>query len=67
MSEMARDWRLRTGGLPGAPRIVPTPTSQDEVHRFLRGQIGLFLDHRAAQARSKPGRRKDGKRKGRKH
>ena len=58
MSEMARDWRRRTGGLPGAPRTVPTPTSQDEVHQFLRSQIQLFLDYRAAQARRKPGRRK---------
>jgi phospholipase C len=66
MIEMARDWRRRTGGLPGAPRAIPTPTSQDEVHRFLRSQIGLFLDHRAAQARSKPGRRKGGKLKDRK-
>jgi hypothetical protein len=28
------------------------------VHQFLRSQIGLFLDHRAAQARRKPGRGK---------
>ncbi len=58
MSEMARDWRRRTGGLPGAPRTVSTPTSQDEVHQFLRSQVQLFLDYRAAQARRKPGRRK---------
>jgi hypothetical protein len=36
---------------------VPTPTSQDEVHQFLRSQIQLFLDYRAAQARRKPGRK----------
>src|SRR5271166_5117006 len=39
MSEMARHWRTRTGGLPGAPSAVATPTSQDEVHQFLRTQI----------------------------
>jgi phospholipase C len=50
MSEMARQWRQATGGLPGAPANAVVPTSQDEVHRFLRSQIQLFLDHRAMGA-----------------
>jgi phospholipase C len=61
MREMASGWRRRTGGLPGAPPIVPTPTSQEEVHEFLRSQVQLFLDHRAGQARRKsarPGKRR---------
>jgi len=50
MSEMARHWRRATGGLPCA-QAVPLPTSQDEVHRFLRSQIQAFLDYRARIAR----------------
>jgi phospholipase C len=48
MSEMARHWRRATGGLPGAATSVTTPTSQDEVHAFLRQEIQAFLDYRAA-------------------
>lgn len=47
MSEMARHWRKATASLPGAAAVVTQPTSQDEVHRFLRTQIEAFLDHRA--------------------
>lgn len=50
MSEMARHWRRATGGLPGAQAAL-LPTSQDEVHRFLRSQIQSFLDYRARVAR----------------
>lgn len=50
MSEMARHWRRATGGLPCA-QAAPLPTSQDEVHRFLRSQIQSFLDYRARVAR----------------
>jgi phospholipase C len=51
MSEMALGWRQATGTLPGAPAVAVQPTSQDEVHRFLRSQIQAFLDHRARSAR----------------
>jgi phospholipase C len=47
MSELARQWRQVTGGLPGASASAVAPTSQDEVHRFVRSQIQLFLDQRA--------------------
>ena len=47
MSEMARHWRRATGGLPGAAAAVTMPTSQDEVHTFLRKEIQAFLDYRA--------------------
>jgi phospholipase C len=50
MSEMARDWRRATAGLPGAARVVVTPTTQDEIHRFLRQQVQAFLDYRATTA-----------------
>jgi hypothetical protein len=33
--------------LPGAAAVVVTPTTQDEIHRFLRQQIQAFLDYRA--------------------
>ena len=49
MSETARDWRRATGGLPGAATSATVPASQDEVHRFLRSQIQLFLDYRAGR------------------
>jgi phospholipase C len=51
MSEMALHWRKATASLPGAAAVVTQPTSQDEVHRFLRTQIEAFLDHRARSAR----------------
>lgn len=54
MSELARQWRQVTGGLPGASASAVAPTSQDEVHRFVRSQIQLFLDERAK--RPSPGR-----------
>jgi hypothetical protein len=54
MSELARDWRQVTGALPGAAASAVAPTSQDEVHRFVRSQIQLFLDERAK--RPSPGR-----------
>jgi phospholipase C len=57
MSEMALHWRKATGSLPGAARVVTRPTSQDEVHRFLRTQIGAFLDRRARAARPAARRR----------
>jgi hypothetical protein len=47
MSEMALHWRKATAGLPGAATAVVTPTTQDEIHRFLRTQIQAFLDYRA--------------------
>jgi phospholipase C len=50
MSEMARQWHQATATLPGAPASAVAPTSQDEVHRFLRSQIRLFLDHRAKRS-----------------
>jgi phosphoesterase family protein len=49
MSEMAVQWRCATAGLPGAGARALAPRSQDEVHRFLRSQIQLFLDYRARQ------------------
>jgi kumamolisin len=48
MSEMALYWRKATAGLPGAAPAVVTPTTQDEVHSFVRQQVQLFLDYRAA-------------------
>jgi phospholipase C len=56
MSEMALHWRQTTGRLPGAAAVVTRPTSQDEVHQFLRTQIQAFLDHRARSARRAPRR-----------
>jgi hypothetical protein len=47
MRELARQWRRATAGLAGAPAGAVAPTSQDEVHRFVRSQVQLFLDHRA--------------------
>jgi phospholipase C len=57
MSEMALHWRKVTARLPGAPKVVVKPTSQDEVHRFLRTQIEAFLDYRSRSAR-RPARRR---------
>jgi kumamolisin len=51
MSEMALYWRKATAGLPGAAPTVVTPTTQDEVHSFVRQQVQLFLDYRAATSR----------------
>jgi len=50
MSEMALQWRKATAGLPGAPPVVTKPTTQDEVHLFLRQQVQVLLDHRAKAA-----------------
>jgi hypothetical protein len=47
MSEMALHWRKATAGLPGAASAVVNPTTQDEIHRFLRQQVQAFLDYRA--------------------
>jgi phospholipase C len=47
MRELAQQWRSATAGLAGAPAGAVAPTSQDEVHRFVRSQVQLFLDHRA--------------------
>src|SRR5215469_9947300 len=47
MSEMAEQWRRVTAALPGAPSSALAPSSQDEVHRFVRSQVQLFLDERA--------------------
>jgi phospholipase C len=52
MMEMAQHWRRATGGLPGAAASAVLPSSQDEVHRFLRSQVQVFLDHRARSART---------------
>ncbi len=60
MSEMALHWRKSTGSLPGAAAVVTRPTSQDEVHSFLRTEIQAFLDHRARSAR--PARRRRARR-----
>jgi len=54
MRELAMEWRRATAGLAGAPAGTVAPTSQDEVHRFVRSQVQLLLDHRAS--RSTPGR-----------
>jgi kumamolisin len=48
MSEMALHWRRATAGLPGAASAVATPTTQDEIHRFLRNAVQEFLDYRAS-------------------
>lgn len=55
VSEMALHWRKATAALPGAARVMVRPTSQDEVHRFLRAQIGAFLDYRS---RTRPAARR---------
>ncbi len=47
MSEMALHWRRATAGLPGAAAAVAAPTTQDEIHRFLRNAVQAFLDYRA--------------------
>jgi kumamolisin len=47
MSEMALHWRRATAGLPGAASAVATPTTQDEIHRYLRSAVQAFLDYRA--------------------
>ncbi len=52
MSEMALHWRWATAGLPGAAPVVVNPTTQDEVHQFLRRQVQAFLDYRATSPRS---------------
>jgi len=62
MSEMARDWRRATGGLPGTATGALVPSSQDEVHRFLRSQVQLFLDNRAGSGRAAGGRGAKGRR-----
>jgi len=62
MSEMALDWRRATGSLPGAATSAIVPTSQDEVHRFLRSQIRLFLDYRAGSVRTGAARAAKGRR-----
>jgi phospholipase C len=50
MTEIARGWRQATGNLPFA---TPTslPTSQDEVHQYLKQTVNAFLDYRARSAR----------------
>ena len=63
MSEMALGWRKATAALPGAASSVVTPTTQDEIHRFLRQQVQSFLDYRATlrKGKSPPHRRARGK------
>jgi phospholipase C len=61
MSEMAQQWRQATAALPGAPPSAVVPASQDEVHRFVRSQIQLFLDHRARSAGGGRARTRAGK------
>ena len=56
MRELALEWRRATAGLPGASAGAVAPTSQDEVHRFVRSQVQLFLDHRARRATPGPKR-----------
>ena len=60
MSEMALHWRKSTASLPGAAAVVTHPTSQDEVHQFLRTQVGAFLDYRSRSARQRRRRRARG-------
>jgi phospholipase C len=50
MMEMARDWRTVTSALPGAAAAAVLPTSQDEVHQFLKSQVLAFLDYRARRS-----------------
>jgi len=57
MSEMALHWRKATGTLPHAAGVVTRPTTQDEVHRFLRSAVQALLDHRAQTPR-RPARRR---------
>jgi phospholipase C len=61
MSEMAQQWRRATAALPGAPSSALAPSSQDEVHRFVRSQVQLFLDERARTAGGRRARRKAAK------
>jgi phospholipase C len=61
MSEMALHWRKSTSSLPGAAAVVTHPTSQDEVHQFLRTQVGAFLDYRNRSARQKRRQRARGR------
>jgi phospholipase C len=70
MAEIARGWRQATGNLPFA-RPRPAPTSQDEVHQYLKSTVNAFLDYRARTARSparsgaRPAARRGARRKGR--
>jgi kumamolisin len=48
MTEMALHWRKATAGLPGAATQVEAPTTQDEIHEYLRNQVQSFLDYRSA-------------------
>jgi phospholipase C len=50
MIELARGWRKATGGLPFATQ-ESLPTSQDEVHQYLKQTVNAFLDYRARSAR----------------
>jgi len=57
MSELARDWRRAAGGRPFAVPTPVTPSSQDEIHRFVRSQVQAFLAHRARVGGRRPRRR----------
>jgi phospholipase C len=50
MTEIARGWRKATGNLPFAAP-TPAPTSQDEVHQYLKSTVNAFLDYRARSSR----------------
>jgi len=50
MAEIARGWRQATGNLPFA-KVTPVPTTQDEVHQYLKQTVNAFLDYRARSAR----------------
>jgi phospholipase C len=51
MSEIARGWRQATGNLPFA-EPTPPPTSQDEVHEYLKRTVNAFLDYRAKRGKT---------------
>jgi phospholipase C len=51
MTEMALDWRAVAARMPGAPQAVVAPTTQDEIHQFLRNQVQAYLDYCATKVR----------------
>jgi phospholipase C len=50
MIAIARGWRKATGNLPFAAQ-ESLPTSQDEVHEYLKQTVNAFLDYRARSKR----------------
>jgi phospholipase C len=49
MTEMALQWRAVAARMPGAPQAVVAPTTQDEIHQFLRHQVQAYLDYCATK------------------